>query len=187
MAANIIESTKRLTHGQLTATIAHEISPFWEKRGYYVLLDHDRSGGKIVSFFGSENPNRSTQLSHIDIAIVKKTSADIDSVFALIEIEETTDKPKVLLGDALGILMGEHISTKNKKPVEVSENTLCVILAKSSVVHRKRNKYLIDRVTATKNYLATPHSAIEKVFIKALYNKKRTVKLLTNVLYKAYG
>ena len=94
-------------------------------------------------------------MSHIDIAIVKKSSEGTDRVFALIEIEETTDKPKVLLGDVFGVLMGEHISTRSGNSIRVDKHTIFVILAKSKVVHKKRNKYLLNKVMAIKNYLTT--------------------------------
>ena len=58
------ESENEMLHGQLTAKMAHEIAPFWEEQGCYILYDHDPSDGKIVSWFGKPPYGRNTQLSH---------------------------------------------------------------------------------------------------------------------------
>jgi hypothetical protein len=86
--------------------MARKISQNWEARGYQILYDHgsspDENVGKIESWFG-EHYNREAQLSQLDIAIVEENT---HVAYVLIEIEETTDKPKTLLGDAFGTLMG---------------------------------------------------------------------------------
>jgi hypothetical protein len=134
-------------HGVLTAKVAREISPYWEERGYQVFYDHDPASdrvGKLVSSFGDLPYDRSTQLSHIDIAIVK--IATHEKILALIEIEETTDKPKTILGDVLGVLMGEHISFGKKRPLLIDEHTMFLVFVKSKVSHDVRNKYLLKKL-----------------------------------------
>jgi hypothetical protein len=161
-----LEETTSNRHGQITARVAREISPYWEERGYQVLYDHDPAGeavGKVVSSFGDLPYDRNTQLSHVDIAIVEK---DTNKVFALIEIEETTDKPKTILGDILGVLMGEHVSFGKQRPLLVDEQTILVVLVKSKVSHIKRYEYLHEKVMKIKASLLTTNSVIGRIDIK---------------------
>lgn len=153
-------------HGTLTAKIASQISAEWEARGYDVLYDHGSqkesdSVGKIVSWFG-EDYKRETELSQVDIAIVKKGSND---VFALIEIEETTDRPKTLIGDIFGILMGEHVSFGRDRELHLGENTMLIVLGQSQVRHEGRNKYIQDTAMKMKSHLSTVNEGIGKIVI----------------------
>ena len=166
--------------GQLTTKMARAISPYWETRGYYVLYDHDPSSnnvGKIVSSFGEQPPRRSTQLSHIDIALVEKSS---ERVFALIEIEETTDKPKTLLGDVFGILMGEHLSFGKDHPLLVDENTALFVFGKSKFSHQERIDYVLDQVKRLSSNLGTGNSKIKKIDIKTFSTDGELKELLTD-------
>ena len=166
--------------GQLTTKMAREISPYWEKRGCYVLYDHDpssHSAGKIVSSFGEQPPRRSTQLSHIDIALVEKNS---ERIFALIEIEETTDKPKTLLGDVFGILLGEHLSFGKDHPLLVDENTALFVFGKSKFSHEERIAYVLDKVIRFSSNLGTGNSKIKKIDLKTFSTEGELKKLLTD-------
>ena len=114
METKMPESTNGKSRGQLTAKMARKISAYWEEHGYSVLYDHDPSSEnvrKIVSSFGEQPYGRGTQLSQVDIAIVEKSS---DRVFALIEIEETSDKPETFLGEheeTPGRVLSNHLNS----------------------------------------------------------------------------
>ena len=166
--------------GQLTTKMARAISQYWEPRGYYVLYDHDPSSnnvGKIVSSFGGQPPRRSTQLSHVDIALIEKSSG---RVFALIEVEEMTDKPKVLLGDVFGILMGEHLSFGKDHPLLVDENTALFVFGKSKFSHAERISYVLDQVKRLSSNLETGNSKIKKIDIKTFSTDGELQELLTD-------
>jgi hypothetical protein len=96
-----------------------------------VLFDHGQKEpgpndrvGKLASWFGPEFKLES-RLSLIDIAVVLRGSA---KALALIEIEETTDKPKVVLGDVLAILMGNGIKFQGKRDLLVGRWTSLIVL-----------------------------------------------------------
>ena len=181
----IIETVIEGSRGQLTGRMAREITPYWEEHGYSVLYDHDPSSenvGKIVSSFGEQPYSRRTQLSHVDIAIVEKIS---DRVFALIEIEETTDKPKTFLGDVFGVLMGDYISFGRKRPLSVDEHTSLFVFVKSKVSRRERNKHLHEKVMKIKSMLSTGNSVIGWVDIKPFRDEKGLSVLLPFVLDRA--
>jgi len=176
---NLVRQRMR-SPGQLTAQMAREISPYWEMRGYDVLYDHDPSSknvGKIVSSFGGKSPMQSTRLSHIDIAIVEKSSG---RVFALIEIQETTDRPKALLGDVFGILMGEQISFGKERPLSIDEHTALFVFGKSRVSHQERILYLLDKIKRFRSNLGTGNSKIENIDIQTFSTEQELQELLTN-------
>jgi hypothetical protein len=180
MLAKNRDSLIQRPRGQLTTKMARAISKYWETRGYYVLYDHDPSShnvGKIVSSFGEQPPRRSTQLSHIDIALVEQGS---EKVFALIEIEETTDKPKALLGDVLAILMGEHLSFGKDHPLVVDENTALFVFGKSKFAHAERIDYVLDKVKRFSSNLGTGNAKIKKIDIKTFSTDAELKVLLTD-------
>ena len=179
MYANNRDSLIQRSRGQLTTKMARAISKYWEPRGYYVLYDHDPSShnmGKIVSSFGEQPPRRSTQLSHIDIALVER---DSEKVLALIEIEETTDKPKTLLGAVFGILMGEHLSFGKDHPLVVDENTGIFVFGKSKFAHADRIDYMLDKIRSFSSNLGTGNSKIKKIDIKTFSTDTELKELLT--------
>ena len=186
METNIDNPSITKSNGQLTAKLAREISPSWEERGYHVLYDHDPKSdkvGKVVSSFGNLPYDRSTQLSHVDIAIVEKNT---DRVFALIEIEETTDKPKTILGDVLCVLMGEHISFGKEHPLFVDEHTILLVFVKSQDSRRRRNTYLREMVMKIKPIIFTANSVIETIDIKDFSDDRELSALMASVLDKAF-
>jgi len=179
----IIETAIEGSHGQLTRRMAREITPYWEARGYYILHDHDPSredARKIVSWFGEQPYKRATQLSHIDIAIIEKKSESVERVLALIEIEETTDKPKTILGDVFGILMGEHISFGKAHPLVVDEHTALFVFGKSKVSHKERIDHMLDKINSFKSNLQTGNSKIQIGSIKTFSTDEELKELLTN-------
>jgi len=157
-------STNLRLHGQLTAKVAQNITPDLTKMGCDVLYDHGSSSenvGKIVSWFGDEL-NREAQLSFLDMAVVEHNS---QKVFVLIEIEETTDKPKTLLADVLCTLMGDHIRFQGERELKVGDWTTLIVVGKSEVLHRERNFYLSRKVDSIRPALGTANAKIGEVVI----------------------
>ncbi len=151
-------------HGQLTAKVADILSKHDELKGYEVLSDHSpkkENIGKIASWFG-ERFSRETELSQLDIAIVEKDSS---KAIALIEIEETSDRPKTFLGDVFGVLMGDHVCFEGKRDLLVDEQTTLIIIGKSETQHKERNKYFHDKVLEIKSLLHTGNSKINALLI----------------------
>ena len=89
-------------HGKMTSILGKALSEHYSLKGYDVLYDHgikSENVGKIVSWFGGQY-NRESELGQLDVAVLEK---DSNKVIALIEIEETNDRPKTLLGDIFGV------------------------------------------------------------------------------------
>jgi hypothetical protein len=170
--------TARLTNmkprGQLTAATAKHLQDLLKEKGYDVLYDHgdpsNENVGKIVSWYGSVI-TKEARLSFLDIAVVKQNS---QKTFVLVEIEETTNKPKTLLGDVFGTLMGEHITFrgKHKRELHVGAWTTLIVIGFSKMPHEELNQYILDKVEKVKSALATRNSEIGKVIIETFSDEK---------------
>ncbi len=167
--------------------MADEISPYWVERGYYILHDHDLTGGMIVSWFGKSPYGQNTQLNDIDIAIVEKTS---ERILALIEIEETTDKPKTLLGDVFGILTGQYVSYGNEHPLIVDEHSGLFVFGfvaeKSRLAHEDRFSYLREQIKRVNFNDKTGNAKVENIEIKAFSSAEELREMLTAGIVKKH-
>ncbi|MBX2997456.1 MAG: hypothetical protein KF893_03015 [Caldilineaceae bacterium] len=147
--------------GKRTAQVAQRLTESLIGQPYRVLYDHGPSAeavGRIVSWYG-DSQNHERQLSFIDIAVVR---ADTDEICLLIEVEETTNKPKVLLGDVLSTLLGESISFRSK-PLRISERTVLVVAMHSAQPHPERLAYLDKQIAQIQPHLETGNARIGQV------------------------
>ncbi len=167
-------------HGEITAEIGKNL----KFDGYDIFYDHGASSknvGKIVSAL-VKNYEREDELSQLDIAIVEQNS---DKVVVLVEIEETSDRPKTFLGDIFGILFGEHIFFKGKA-LKVGDFTTLIVVGVSKTNHKERNQHIQDQVNKVKASLDTLNSKIGKVVIKTYVNEEELSAQLPSVLDKAF-
>ena len=171
------------THGELTAKMGRWLEKELKLRGYDVLYDHgsaQEGSGKIVSWFGEEY-DRDARLSQLDIAIVEQRS---DKAVGFIEIEETNDSPKTLLGDVFGFLLGEKVDfgkSQNRRKLLVGPWTTLVILGKSEDPNPKRIGYIHANVEKVRSTLATANSKIGKVDIKHFADEEKLKEQLQDL------
>src|SRR5512142_3046551 len=95
-------------HGALTAALADSLRSVYGHRGYRILSDHgkrDRSRdiGNIASSFGRAGFR--TELAQLDLAVIDEQNC---AVVALVEVEESSDRPKTILGDIFAALLGSE-------------------------------------------------------------------------------
>jgi len=174
-------------HGELTEKLAETISPYWNDHGFSVFHDHGRDPyrenvGKIVSTLNKDYHN-GDELSQLDIAIVKK---DSNKIFILVEIEETTGKPKTFLGDIFGVLFGEHIFFKRKE-LFIEDITTLIVVGVNKTDHPARNKSIQDQVKKAKTNLTTRNARIGEVMVETYENKAvltEQLPLLLESLFK---
>lgn len=184
METKTASSTNLRLHGQLTAKVAQNIKPELTKKGYDVLSDHGSSSknvGKIVSVIKKEY-RREDELSQLDIAIVKQGSIQ---VAILVEIEETTDKPKTFLGDIFGVLFGEFIYFKRKE-LQVGDFTTLILIGVNKTGHKDRNEKILKQVNRVKTSLGTKNARIGKVVIKTYADGTELLAKLPSVLDRAF-
>ncbi len=157
--------------GVLTTRLAAWLRSAYECKGFRILSDHGKKSadvGNIVSSMGK--PGFGSELSQLDIAIVEP--ANPLRAIVLIEIEETNDKPKTLLGDAFATLIGDHVSFRGDC-LEIGERTTLLVLAHATEDHTKRNEFLRDGIEAARPGLRTGNKNIGKIFIESFADEKQ--------------
>lgn len=178
-----------MSKGALTAQLAFSLQQEYEKQGYVVLHDHSSQEtgspdklGKLRTWVG-DTPKRQTLLSDLDIAIV---NPDDNIVVALIEIEETTDKPKVILGDILAFLLGNGISFKGKHDFQIGEwTTLVVICHDENQSHDERIAFLNEKTNFLKSKLDTLNASIGRIVVDTYADEKQLVEALDHHIHEA--
>ena len=175
-----------MAHGELTARMARKLSPKPEFRGYDVLFDHGDKEidlpdkvGRIVSWFGSEY-KRDARLAFLDIAVV---SRDSDRVFALIEIEESTSKPKVLLGDVLATLLGDKITFQGKRDLKVGRWTKLIAIAYTN--ETAQIAFLRNKINRLRPQLSAPNAAIGQIVMDTFGGESELETKLTEAIKRA--
>ena len=156
-----------MNHGEWTARIARVLAAHLQHRNYEVLFDHGRIEsdpadklGKIASWIGSSYSYEAV-LGHLDIAVVMPNT---NRVIALIEIEESTDNPKTLIGDIFATLLGEQLSFQGTRQLHVGEWTTLLVLAHSArLSHQTRLAYLQSTAFQLKTHSSAANSHIGSV------------------------
>ncbi len=175
-----------MAHGILTTKIARALSPELESKGFDVLYGHGQLGtdssdrlGKLKSWFGPKYVARAV-LADLDIAIVMRHT---DQLIVLVEVEETTSKPKVLLGDVLATLLGSHITFQGKRHFQVGEWTSLIVLARSTnPAYHSRIAFLEEQANQLKTILDTPNAKIGKVVIRGFQNEPELEQMLRQLI-----
>ena len=173
------------SHGQLTARIANQLQ--LKFKAYNIYHDHggaEGGAGRITSYFGKKE--RAYLLSFIDIAIVERES---NRLVALIEIEETEDKPKTLLGDAFCALMGEGVKYHDTD-LTVGAWTSLIVVGVSKLLHATRAEYIFEHLEAARAGLGTGNARVGHVVIAGVPTQSKLaahVRLLAAEAIKRSG
>jgi hypothetical protein len=164
-----------MPRGALTMQAARVLQPEFSQQGFDILHDHGQVGldsplllGRISSWFG-EAYKRGTILADLDMAVVSHAAAVSHSqerVYALIEIEETNNKPKVILGDVLATLLGKGIKFQGTRDLQVGRWTTLIVLAHDKHQSQlNRLPYLETQSKYLRENLLTPNASIGRVVI----------------------
>jgi len=170
-------------NGQLTSAVARSITGEMNKKGYDVYYDHDKAGEFVgtIAVTIEEKLSREKEISQLDIAVVKRNS---NKVIALIEIEETTDNPKTLIGDIFAVLMGNSIYRPRREKMDVREWTTLIIIGKGSG-HKDRNEHIQKMANDAKSALGTANSRIGNIVIESVSANEDLDKVLMKKIDEA--
>jgi hypothetical protein len=136
-------------HGEITAFIGDVLNRSNDllKVGYSVIYDHGKGGDENVAVMSAWLGNKAemdNRLSEIDITIIERKS---NKVILLIEIEESGDNPKKIIGDAMATLLADGISSAFQPNLQIGPWTTLVILGKGEgEKHEKRIRSIEDRI-----------------------------------------
>jgi hypothetical protein len=165
-----------MQHGALTARLGSFLSGALKQQAVDVLYDHGRQVknaltpvGRLSAWFG-DHYGANSLLAHIDLAVVEHGS---DKALALVEIEETTDKPKVLLGDVLAILLGNGVRFRGNRVLRIGPWTSLIVLAyRPTIAHNKRAAFLEEQTNSIRMGLSTPNAAIGKIHLQTFRSEE---------------
>jgi hypothetical protein len=104
-------------HNEITKALGKDLSSDIElkKQGYSVIYDHGTGGDDnvgVTSAWIGDQKKQDNRLSEIDIVITRREE---NKAILLIEIEESGDNPKKIIGAAMATLFGEkYLSLGNR-------------------------------------------------------------------------
>jgi hypothetical protein len=137
-------------HGVITERLGEELSGDIEilRRGYAVVYDHGKKGNNDVrvtsSWIIDERKKQDNRLSEIDIVIYSKKG---NEAIQLIEIEESGDNPKKIIGAAMATLFGEKISSSGQADLQIGRWTTLLVLAKGEGdAHLERTRLIEEKI-----------------------------------------
>jgi hypothetical protein len=172
--------------GRLTAEVARKLATQLQDPRFEVLFDHGDAKidpptavGNISSWFGSSYSSGS-QLADLDIAVVERKT---DNAVVLVEVEETSSTPKVILGDAFGTLLGDHVTFQGRRLLNLGDFTGLLILLRSGSRDRLwRLDYIKSQVSQLRTAAATQNSTVGDVSIEAFAEDGELIKRLLSYL-----
>lgn len=133
-----------------------------------VFHDHGHPAkhvGKIYSWFGdAKAPRRDTELGQLDIAIVERSTG---RALALIEIEETNDNPKKVIGDVFGVLLGDKVTFKGTD-FHVGPWTTLIVLGKGPVGRRERNGLITGAAQTAQAGMQSRNHAVGEIVVESI-------------------
>jgi len=156
-----------MSHGKITAQVGRELSDKLRDQGLDVLFDHggkvdpvDYQVGKISAWFGDEY-SANSHLAHLDIAVVERGS---DRALALIEIEESSTTPKVIIGDIFATLLCDYVSFREERKLEVGAHTSLLVLIKGGKIRKDvRSKYIQNQAEKLIKFIQSGNASIGKI------------------------
>ncbi len=158
-------------NGKFTAQVGEHLERLLKPRGYDVFFDHgvsrDEVGSVVVWFGPNAKLSRDNELCQIDIAVREQKS---DRTIALIEVEETSDRPKTVLADVFAALCGDHVSFKGKD-LCIGPWTTLVVLAIGPGSHGLRNEFIAEAAMLSRNSLQTANRLIGRILVESVLDQ----------------
>ncbi len=164
-----------MARGALSMQAARVLQPEFSQQGFDILRSHGEKGiyspsllGKIRSWFG-DSYRLETILADLDMAVVSHAAFvahNQERAYALVVVEETSCKPKVILGDVVATLLGKGIKFQNQRDLQVGKWTTLVILAHDvRQAGADRIPYLAAQSKYLRENLLTPNASLGRVLI----------------------
>lgn len=161
-------------HGRETSEAAQAITVEMNKRGFDVYYDHGDPSSPFVGTIAVSTEEKlvsKNQISQLDIVIVGR-DINKNKAIALIEIEETTDTPKTLIGDIFTTLMGNSVHLPGRENKAKVGNWTTLIIIGKGAGHEDRNGHICNMANKAKSALETENSKIGNIVITAFLETK---------------
>ncbi|MCE7985739.1 MAG: hypothetical protein DYG89_31565 [Caldilinea sp. CFX5] len=176
-----------------TIPAAKALTRIVEQSEFQLFYDHSDAPGAtaIVVWHGDlyTQPLRPKQLAHLDMALIHRQSSQVT---ALIEIEDTTDNPKTLLGDLLATLLGSGIAIGSQMHWVIGPWTTLMVLAHVDNLIRQseyqgRMDYLQTQVEQLLPHLRTNNAKVGRVILDSFVTQTELDSKLQHYVSAAIG
>jgi len=185
-----------MLQGAWTAEAARRLSNEFDAEGFDVFCPHcdKRTGrsldshvktGRIISWVGNEL-KRWSQFAWPDIAVVDRNTK---KVLLLSEVEEGKPQPKVVIGDIVATLLGDHITfaPKSQDELTVGPWTTFSFFAKSTGKGsgEQQLRMLEQKVNEARMNFSTPNSTVKEIIIDSYQSESELHEKLMSQTRKA--
>ena len=180
-----------MPHGEHTARVVRALRQTLSDREVDILFDHGEQGvdppeclGEIVSWYGPQYGTEA-RLALLDIAVVWRNG---DRAAALIEIEESSATPKVVMGDLTAVLFGDHLTFQGKRRLEVGAwTTLIVLVPAKSDAKRRQVAELARRMEAIRVSLRSGNASIGRMRVGTYGDASDLEQVVEGLVREALG
>lgn len=150
-----------------TVPLANYLAGLYQGSSRQVYYDHGPDSLRIYSWFGPKYtpPHSARHLAWMDIVIADPQTKD---VYQIIEVEDTSSRPKTILGDIMAVLLGDGLSFAGKNDWQIGEWTTCFVLCKASSqssTAQVQLDYMQHQITAILPHLGTGNARIGQIIL----------------------
>lgn len=180
-----------MANGQLyTVPAAKQLHTFLDPAAFQLCYDHGAApdAQQIVVWYGKEYapPFRLQKLAHLDMAVIQRNSS---RVLALIEIEDTTDNTKTLVGDLLVTLFGSGIAIGQQTHWTLGPWTAFIVFAHVATqarqqAYQRRFDYLQAEVSKLLPHIETNNAKIGRVILDSFVTQTELDDKLRRYLHE---
>jgi hypothetical protein len=164
-----------MARGAMSMQAARTLQPEFSQQGFDILHAHGQPGvdsplllGRICSWFGDAY-QPGTILAHLDMAVVSHEafiSHTRERAYALVVIEESSCKPRAILGDIVATLLGMGIKFQDQRDLQVGKWTSLIVLAHDvRQAGFERIPFLAGQSKYLRENLLTPNASLGRVVI----------------------
>ena len=180
-----------MANGQLyTVPAAKQLHTFLDPAAFQLCYDHGAApdAQQIVVWYGDTYapPFRLQKLAHLDIAVIQRKSS---RVLALIEIEDTTDNTKTLVGDLMVTLLGSGIAIGQQAHWSLGSWTALIVFAHIATparqqAYQRRFDYLQAEVSHLLPHIGTNNAQIGRVILDSFVTQTELDDKLQRYLHE---
>jgi len=166
-----------MSRGEITSHIAEYLSKELSDSNFIVYCAHKSKKVDQNTIFGKIKSQLLTNnilemdLSELDLAIIDQSKKQI---LVLIEIEETTNKPKVLFGDVFATLFGEMIYISGNQRFQIDNQAIMMIMAHNNKEYDEdsRINFINREVNKLKSNINTANARLDRIIIDCYKDEK---------------
>jgi len=167
--------------GQIfTAPTAVCLTEHYRHADRQVFYDHGGDGAqRLYIWFGATypQPRAAQHLAWVDIVVAEPTSR---KVYQIIEIEDSSARPKTVLADLMAVLLGDGLAFGGHTDWQIGPwTTFSVCVYAKADTAPTRLAYLHQQVTQLQPCLQTRNAALGRIVLATFQTQTELIRQLT--------